>query len=129
MEMESMFMKAEPSIQQPEWDGVGALIPSESPRQMASSEAVFDLSQAVPTGRSFSSTLCFAGKESLGTESQDTNPSLLRLASAPHPLDHPLSPDWLPSHLPWNWKANRGISQCPQHMDLGCFLCQGKPRA
>ena len=55
--MESMCMKAEPSIQQPEWDGVGALIPSESPRQMASSEAVSDLlSQAVPIGRSFSST-------------------------------------------------------------------------
>lgn len=106
--MESVSMKAEPGIQQPGWGGVGALIPSESARQMASSEAVSDLlSQAVPTGRSFSSTLCFAGKENLGTKSQDTNPSLLMLASAPAPppiLVHPVSPDWLPSHLPWNWK-------------------------
>lgn len=60
-------MKAEPSTQQPEWDGVDVLIPLEFPRQMASSLSVSGLlSQAVPTGRSFSSILCFAGKESLG---------------------------------------------------------------
>lgn len=41
--MESVSMKAEPDIQQPGWGGVGALIPSESARQMASSEAVSDL--------------------------------------------------------------------------------------
>lgn len=78
------------------------------------SEAVSDLlSQAVQTGRSFSSTLSFAGKENLRTklgQSQDRNPRLLMLVSALYLLDHPVSSDWLPYHLTWNWIVNRGIS-------------------